>query len=81
MLYYPDFTVFIWNASLIVEIYLFQLCAKLSRVECYYLRCSVVIVCDAHNTLWCGCNERECEIPDRDGKCFIGIVLDTLQKL
>ena len=24
------------------------------------------MVCEAHNTLWCGCNERECEIPERE---------------
>jgi len=48
-------------------------------VECYYLRSSVDIVCDAHNTLWCGRNERECEIPEREGEYIIGIVSDTLQ--
>jgi hypothetical protein len=51
------------------------------RVECYYLRSSVDIVCDAQNTLWCGRNVRECEIPDREGEYIIGIVSDTLQKL
>ena len=48
-------------------------------MECYYLRSSVDIVCDAHNTLWCGRNERECEIPEREGEYIIGIVSDTLQ--
>jgi len=43
------------------------------------------MVCEAHNTLWCGRNERECEIPEREREggreYIIGIVSDTLQKL
>jgi len=50
-------------------------------VECYYLRSSVDMVCEAHNTLWCGCNDRECEIPNREGEYIIGIASDTLKKL
>jgi len=37
------------------------------------------MVCEAHNTLWCGRNERECEIPKREGEYIIGIVSDTLK--
>ena len=34
---------------------------------------ALLSLCDAHNTLWCGRNERECEIPDREGEGIIGI--------
>jgi hypothetical protein len=66
--------------SLTVELHLFQLCSDVSHVECY-LRCSVDIVCETHYILWCGCNKRECEIPDREGEYIIGIVSGTVQKL
>jgi hypothetical protein len=34
-------------------------------VECDYLWLCV-IVCDAHNAVWCGRNERECESRERE---------------
>lgn len=44
-------------------------------MECDYLWL-YVIVCDAHNAVWCGRNERECESRERgqEGQCIVKVL-------